>query len=145
LRQVIDCSTSVQLSVHHCSAEAYLGNHCVLVGLILCYTFPSLWIVSGIDEVWWNGCTVVFRLLLHVVYLNALLVEGVFIIPLKPQWLVYVTPSSTFTSSRSARTLNLCNFYGSLNKQQLFLCTAVTDWVCITETDCVYRAVRLNL
>ena len=37
----------------------------------------------------------------------------------------------------------LCVLCGSENKQQLFHCTALTDWlVFITETECVYCAVR---
>jgi len=29
---------------------------------------------------------------------------------------------------RSARTLYVCDIYGSQNKQRLFLCRALTDW-----------------
>jgi len=37
----------------------------------------------------------------------------------------------------------LCVLCGSENKQRLFHCTALTDWlVFITETECVYCAVR---
>ena len=40
-------------------------------------------------------------------------------------------------------TLYLCVLCGSENKQRLFHCTALIDWlVFITETQCVYRAVR---
>ena len=44
---------------------------------------------------------------------------------------------------RSAHTVYLCVLCGSENKQRLFHCTALTDWlVFITETECVYCAVR---
>jgi len=44
---------------------------------------------------------------------------------------------------RSAHTVYLCVLCGSQNKQRLFHCTALTDWlVFITETECVYFAVR---
>jgi len=44
---------------------------------------------------------------------------------------------------RSAHTMYLCVLCGSENKQRLFHCTALTDWlVFITETECVYCAVR---
>jgi len=37
----------------------------------------------------------------------------------------------------------LCVLCGSENKQRLFHCTALTDWlVFITETECVYCAVQ---
>ena len=43
----------------------------------------------------------------------------------------------------SAHTVYLCVLCGSENKQRLFHCTALTDWlVFITETECVYCAVR---
>ena len=49
----------------------------------------------------------------------------------------------TFYILRSAHTVYLCVLCGSENKQRLFYCTALTDWlVFITETDCVYCAVR---
>jgi len=38
------------------------------------------------------------------------------------------TTSLTFTILRSAHTVYLCVLYGSENKQQLFLYTALTDW-----------------
>ena len=39
----------------------------------------------------------------------------------------------------------LCVLCGSENKQRLFHCTALTDWlVFITETQCVYCAVRVD-
>jgi len=44
---------------------------------------------------------------------------------------------------RSAHTVYLCVLCRSENKQRLFHCTALTDWlVFITETHCVYCAVR---
>ena len=52
----------------------------------------------------------------------------------------------TFYILRSAHTVYLCVLCGSENKQRLFHCTALTDWlVFITETECVYCAVRLGL
>ena len=49
----------------------------------------------------------------------------------------------TFYIQRSAHTVYLCVLCGSENKQRLFHCTALTDWlVFITETECVYCAVR---
>jgi hypothetical protein len=49
----------------------------------------------------------------------------------------------TFYILRSAHTVYLCVLCGSQNKQRLFHCTALTDWlVFITETECVYCAVR---
>jgi len=49
----------------------------------------------------------------------------------------------TFYILRSAHTVYLCVLCGSENKQPLFHCTALTDWlVFITETECVYCAVR---
>jgi len=43
----------------------------------------------------------------------------------------------------STLTVYLCVLRGSENKQRLFHCTALTDWlVFITETECVYCAVR---
>jgi len=48
----------------------------------------------------------------------------------------------TFYILRSAHTVYFCVLYGSENKQRLFYCTAVTDLVFITETECVYSAVR---
>ena len=44
---------------------------------------------------------------------------------------------------RSAHSVYLCVLFGSENKQRLFHCTALTDWlVFITETECVYCAGR---
>jgi DNA-directed RNA polymerase subunit RPC12/RpoP len=44
---------------------------------------------------------------------------------------------------RSAHTKYLCVLCGSENKQRLFHCTVLTDWlVFITETECVFCAVR---
>ena len=44
---------------------------------------------------------------------------------------------------RSAHRVYLCVLCGSENKQRLFHCTALTDWlVFMTETECVYCAVR---
>ena len=55
----------------------------------------------------------------------------------------------TFYILRSAHTVYLCVLCGSENKQRLFHCTALTDWlVFITETECVYcgvRTERINL
>jgi hypothetical protein len=52
----------------------------------------------------------------------------------------------TFYILRSSHTLYLCVLCGSENKQRLFHCTALTDWlVFITETECVYCAVRSTL
>jgi len=49
----------------------------------------------------------------------------------------------TFYILRSAHTVYLCVLCGSENKQRLFHCTALTDWlVSITETECVDCAVR---
>jgi len=49
----------------------------------------------------------------------------------------------TFYNLRSALTVYLCVLCGSENKQRLFHCTALTDWlVFITETECFYCAVR---
>jgi len=49
----------------------------------------------------------------------------------------------TFYILRSAHTVYLCVLCGSENKQWLFHCTTLTDWlVFITETECVYCAVR---
>ena len=49
----------------------------------------------------------------------------------------------TFYILPSAHTVCLCVLCGSQNKQRLFHSTALTDWlVFITETDCVYCAVR---
>ena len=49
----------------------------------------------------------------------------------------------TFYILRSAHTVYLCVLCGPENKQRLFPCTALTDWlVCIAETECVYCAVR---
>ena len=49
----------------------------------------------------------------------------------------------TFYILRSAHTVYLCVLCGSENKQRLFHCTALTDWlVFITETESVYCAVR---
>ena len=49
----------------------------------------------------------------------------------------------TFYILRSAHTVYLCVLGGSQIKQRLFHCTALTDWlVFITETECVYCAVR---
>ena len=49
----------------------------------------------------------------------------------------------TFCILHSAHTVCLCVLCGSENKQRLFHCTALTDWlVFITETECVYCAVR---
>jgi len=49
----------------------------------------------------------------------------------------------TFYILRSAHTVYLCVLFGSENKQRLFHCRALTDWlVFITETECVYCAVR---
>jgi hypothetical protein len=39
-------------------------------------------------------------------------------------------------------TLHLCVLYGSQNKQRLLPYTALTDWFCITEAECVYCAVH---
>jgi len=53
------------------------------------------------------------------------------------------TASLTFAIFHSAYTMYLCVLCGSENKQRLFHCTALTDWlVFITETECVYCAVR---
>ena len=41
-----------------------------------------------------------------------------------------------------AHTVYLCVLCGSENKQRLFPYTALTDWFCITKTECVYCAVR---
>jgi len=44
---------------------------------------------------------------------------------------------------RSVHTVCLCVLCGSENKQRLFHCTALTNWlVFITEMECVYCAVR---
>ena len=44
---------------------------------------------------------------------------------------------------RSAHRVYICFLCGSENKQRLFHCTALTDWlVFMTETECVYCAVR---
>jgi len=49
----------------------------------------------------------------------------------------------TFYILRSAHIVYLCVLCGSENKQRLFHCTALTDWlVFITEMECVYCAVR---
>ena len=49
----------------------------------------------------------------------------------------------TFYILRSAHTVYLYVLCGSENKQRLFHCTALTDLlVFITETECVYCAVR---
>jgi len=49
----------------------------------------------------------------------------------------------TFYILRSAHTVYLCVLCGSENKQRLFHCTALTDWlVFITETECFYCVVR---
>ena len=49
----------------------------------------------------------------------------------------------TFCILRSAHTVYLCVLCGSENKQRLFHCTTLTDrLVLITETECVYCAVR---
>jgi hypothetical protein len=46
----------------------------------------------------------------------------------------------TFYILRSAHKVCLCVLCGSENKQRLFHCTALTDWlVFITETECVAR------
>jgi len=39
-------------------------------------------------------------------------------------------------------TLRLCVLCGSQNKQRLLPYTALADWLCITEVDGVYSAVR---
>jgi len=67
-------------------------------------------------------------------------------------WLVFITETecvycavrtgSLYTILRSAHTVSLCVLCGSENKQRLFPYTALTGWVCITETECVYCAVR---
>jgi len=41
-------------------------------------------------------------------------------------------------------TLCLCVVYGSQNKQRLLPYTSLTDWLCITEVDSVYCAVRTD-
>jgi len=46
------------------------------------------------------------------------------------------------TTLRSAHTLYLCFLCGSENKQRLFPYTALTGWFFITDTECVYCAVR---
>ena len=59
-------------------------------------------------------------------------------------------PSSNFTERhvpcsavlRSAHTVYLCVLCGYENKERLFPYTALTDWFFITETECVYCAVR---
>jgi len=74
-------------------------------------------------------------------YLNMHVEEFYNVHPLhsKAQWSLYVT----FTIIRSAHTVYLCVLCGSDYKQRLFHCTALTDWlVFITETECVYCAVR---
>jgi hypothetical protein len=43
---------------------------------------------------------------------------------------------------RSAHTVYLCVLCGSENNQRLFPYTALTDWFFVTETECVYCAVR---
>jgi len=48
----------------------------------------------------------------------------------------------TFYILRSAHTAYLCVLCGSENKQRLFHYTALTGWYLITETECVYCAVR---
>jgi len=49
----------------------------------------------------------------------------------------------TFYILHSAHTVYLSVLCGSENKRRLFNCTALTDWlVFITETECVYWAVR---
>jgi hypothetical protein len=51
--------------------------------------------------------------------------------------------SLTFYILRSVHTVYLCVLCGSENKQRLFHCTALTDWlVFVTEMECVYCAVR---
>jgi len=62
---------------------------------------------------------------------------------LNAQWSLYVPPVWLYTILRSAHTVFLCVLCGSEKKQRLFHCTALTDWlVFITETECVYCAVR---
>jgi len=39
---------------------------------------------------------------------------------------------------RSAHTMYLCVLYGSKKKQLTYSCVALTGWVFITETECVY-------
>jgi len=39
-------------------------------------------------------------------------------------------------------TLLLCVLYGHKNKQRLLRYTAVTYWLCVTEKESVYSAVR---
>ena len=58
------------------------------------------------------------------------------------QWSLYVPTGLTFTILRSAHTVYLCVLCGSENKQRLFPYTALTDCFFITETECVYCAVR---
>jgi len=45
---------------------------------------------------------------------------------------------------RSAHTVYLCVLCGSENKQRLFPYAALTDCFLITETECVYCAVRIG-
>jgi hypothetical protein len=61
---------------------------------------------------------------------------------LKPSGLFAYRQVEQSTILRSAHTMYLCVLCGSENKQPLFPYTALTDWVFITETDCVYCAVR---
>jgi len=53
-----------------------------------------------------------------------------------------VRTGSLYIILRSAHTVYLCVLCGSENKQRLFPYTALTDWFFITETECVYCAVR---
>ena len=71
------------------------------------------------------------------------LVKLLCLIPYSPV-VTICTTSLTFTFTLpAAHTVYLCVLCGSENKQRLFHCTALTDWlVFITETECIYCAVR---
>jgi len=47
-----------------------------------------------------------------------------------------------FNIQESARTVYFYVLYGYQNKQRIFSCTALSDCDFITETECVYCAVR---
>jgi len=53
-----------------------------------------------------------------------------------------VRTGSLYTIPRSAHTVYLCVLCGSQNKQRLISLYSINLLVCITETECVYCAVR---
>ena len=57
----------------------------------------------------------------------------------------YFVFCTTKLNTRKSQTVYLCVSYVSEYKQQLFVYTELIDWFFVTETECVYCAVRTGL